>query len=57
MVFDEKVEESVHRILVPDFGDLGQRLALQWKQLGIVDDADEDRFRAGNLLPFVVPQV
>ena len=57
MVFDQQVEESVHRILVPDFRDLGKSLALQRKQLGVVYHSDEDRFRAGNLLPFVVPLV
>src|SRR5882724_498449 len=57
MVFDEEVKESVHGILVPHFCDVSQRLALQRKQLWIVDYADEDSFRARNFLPFVVPLV
>src|SRR5439155_1027357 len=34
MVFNEKVEERIHRLLVPGFCDLGKRFALQRKQLG-----------------------
>src|SRR5260370_3113835 len=57
MIFDEKVEESVHGVLVPEFRDLGKSLTLQRKQLGIVYDADENRFGSRNFLPFVVPLV
>src|SRR5205809_6724918 len=57
MIFDEQVEERIHRLLVPKFCELRQRLAWQWKQLRIVYHADEDCFGTGDLLPFVVPLI
>ena len=54
-ILNEKVEERIHGIFVPELGDLGESLALQRNQAGILNGADHDGVGAGNFLPFVVP--
>ena len=36
VVFDQEIEERVHRIFVPNLGDFGKALALQRKQLRVL---------------------
>ena len=36
----QDVEHSVDRVLIPELGDLRNRFALQWDQLGVLHRAD-----------------
>ena len=56
-ILNQKIEQRVHGIFVPQLGDFGESLALQGKQLRILHRSDHDGFGAGNFLPFVVPVV
>ena len=54
-ILNQHVEDRVDGILLPQLGDLRDGLALQRQQLGVLHRAHQDRFRARNLLPLVVP--
>src|SRR5262249_22666771 len=55
VVLDEKIEDGVDRVFVPYLRDVSYGLALKRKKLLILHDTDQYRFRAGDLLPLVVP--
>ena len=42
-------------IFVPELRDFRDGLALQRQQFGVLNDAEQDRFRAWDLVPFVIP--
>src|ERR1051326_2271611 len=43
VVLNEQVEDGVKRVLVPEFGDLSDGLALERQKLRILHHADQDR--------------